>query len=72
MIAISCRIDVFSSPNDGALTAATDIVPLTLFTISPANASLATSSAIINNGLFCAIAASKTFTISDKDPIRLL
>ena len=63
-IARSCNIAVLSSPKDGALTAATDRVPLTLLTTNPAKASPSISSATISKGLPAAIAYSNTLTIS--------
>ena len=47
---MSCSISLRRSPNPGALTAATLIVPRSLFTTSVASASLSTSSAIISSG----------------------
>lgn len=51
-IAISFRIALRLSPNDGALTAQTCNPPWILFTIKFVNGSVSISSAIINNGLF--------------------
>ena len=53
------------SPNPGALTAATFIVPLSLFTTNVANASPSTSSAITNKGFFACRTFSSTGTISE-------
>ena len=50
MIAMSSKHWVFCSPKEGALIAATLIIPDSLFLVKVANASSSTSSAIINNG----------------------
>jgi len=49
-IAISYNICFFLSPNCGAFTAATSMVPLSLLRTSSASAYPSTSSAIINSG----------------------
>ena len=51
VIAMSSKTNLRLSPKSGAFTAHTLIVPLILFTIKVANASLSISSAIINNDL---------------------
>ena len=65
-VAISCNIAVFLSPNPGAFTAATLIVPRSLFTTNVASASPRMSSHIIKIDLpACALdskAGSKSLT----------
>jgi hypothetical protein len=52
-VAMSRSISLRRSPKPGALTARTEIVPLSLFTTSVARASPSTSSAMIRTGLPC-------------------
>ena len=64
-IAISASIAFLLSPKPGAFTAATFIVPLSLFTTSVANASPSTSSAITRRGFLACKTFSKTGTKSE-------
>ena len=50
-VAMSRSISLRRSPKPGALTASTEMVPLSLFTTSVARASPSTSSAMIRTGL---------------------
>jgi hypothetical protein len=67
MIAISFRVALRESPNEGALTAQTCMPALILFTIRLVKGSLYTSSAMITKGLFFYTAYSTYFKISLKE-----